>query len=400
MAAPHGAVREDRYVVRDRNRASVFGAIVTKGPIARSEIARLTGLSQATVTKAVAPMIEAGYVAEQEGSSGGPGRPRVPLHICPDRRFAVGVKVTEREAVGVVVDLAGEVRAECRTALDSRAVPDVVARVAELVGQLMGEDASFAQRTFDLGVALGGQVDVDHQVLRTSAMLGWYEVPLARLLEESTGLRTVIENDVNALAVTEQWFGVGVDVPWFAVVTLGAGVGGALVLDGKLIRGARGAAGEVGHVMVEPGGRLCRCGNRGCVETIASDPAILAAIAETGGPDVLDIAAAVELARAGDAAAFLAFMRAGVALGSGIAALANLVNPERIVISGEGLVASDLFMNSLRETFAARTLLPADDFELVTRPLPDEAWARGAAAVALQDIFVGALQPAGAAPTA
>ncbi|MEU8569264.1 ROK family transcriptional regulator [Streptomyces pathocidini] len=389
MAPRQTADREGPYVLRDRTRASVFGAIVTKGPIARSEIAQLTGLSQATVTKAVAPMIAAGYVAEQEGSSGGRGRPRVPLHICPERRFAVGVKVTEREAVGVVVDFAGRVVAGGRVRLESPEVPEAVAGVRRLVRQLLAEKPEFRERTFDLGVAVGGAVDLDRKVLRASPILGWQDVPLGTLLEERTGLRTVVENDVNALAVAEQWFGVGVDVPWFAVVTVGAGVGSALVLDGKLMHGARGAAGELGHIVVEPGGRQCRCGNRGCLEAIASEPAILASIAEAGGPSGIDIEAAVGLARAGDAPAFTAFMRAGVALGAGIATLANLVNPARIVLSGEGLVASDLLMGSLRETFAARTLLPADAYELITRPLPDEAWARGAAAVALRDIFTG-----------
>ncbi|MEU9704016.1 ROK family transcriptional regulator [Streptomyces sp. NPDC047981] len=385
---PGDTILDDRYAVRDRNSAAVFGAIITKGPLARSELAVLTGLSQATVTKVVAPMLEAGYVHEHEGSSTG-GRPRVPLSIRPDRRFAVGVKIMERELIGVVVDLSGRVVAQRRAHLESTQVPAVVDSTGELVRQLLAMDEAFGSRTFDLGVGLAGQIDNTGRSLRTSSMLGWQSVALAELLEAETGLRTTIENDVNALAVAEQWFGAGVDVPWFAVVTVGAGIGSALVLDGRLMPGARGAAGELGHVVVAPGGRWCRCGNRGCLETIASDPAILASITEAGGPSDLDMARAAELARQGDPAAVAAFTRAGAAIGSGIATLANLVNPERFILSGEGLIASDLLLSTVRETFAAQTLPGSGTYELVARPLPDETWARGAGAVALQGIFTG-----------
>ncbi|MFJ3583128.1 ROK family protein [Streptomyces sp. NPDC090127] len=383
------AGRADRSVGRDRNRVAVFGAIVTKGPIARSEIAERTGLSQGTVTKLVTPLIETGYVVEDGKGAGGHGRPRVPLRLAADRRFALGVKATPREAVGVVADLSGRVVAQGRVALDSSTARGVVAGVASVVRQLLDEDAAFRTRTFDVGVALGAPVDAARRSVRPSAMYGWGHAGLADLIGERTGLRTVIENDVNALAVAEQWFGAGVDVPWFAVVTLGAGVGSALVMDGRLMRGARGGAGELGHLVVDPGGRPCRCGNRGCVETLAADAAVLASIAENGGPGGLDIRAAATLARSGDRAAVAAFSRAGEAMGAGIAALVNLADPRRVVLSGEGVAGLDLFADALRATLADRVLLPADEVDLVVRPLPDEAWARGAAAVALQEIFTG-----------
>ncbi|MFG3370590.1 ROK family protein [Streptomyces sp. NPDC090032] len=394
MAARHTSV-EDRYVIRDRNRSLVFGAIITKGPISRSEIAEVTGLSHGTVTKAVAPMVEAGYVTDEapdeprDAAESVKGRPRVPLRVRPERRCVVGVKTTGHEVIGVVANLAGTVVVSKRVRLVSAEVADVVRAIGHLVKQLVGSEAGLRECTHDLGVVLGGHVDADRRLVHTSLELGWREVPLARLLTAETGLRTVVENNVNALAVAEQWFGAGVDVPWFVVVTLGAGVGSALVLDGQLMGGVRGGAGELGHAVVEPGGRICRCGNRGCLETVAADPAILASIVEAGGPDLDDIRAAADLARSGDLAATAAFTRAGTALGTQIATLANIVNPQRIILSGEGVVSSDLLMTSLREAFAAHVLLPADHYELLTHPLPDEAWARGAAMVALQDIFVG-----------
>jgi len=197
-------------------------------------------------------------------------------------------------------------------------------------------------------------------------------------------LPAVVENDVNALAVAEQWFGAGRDVDWFAVVTVGAGVGCGLVLDGGLVHGASGAAGELGHATIDPAGDLCTCGKRGCVETIATDAAILTAIRAAGGPAVESMTAAAGLAREGDDHCRAAFARAGDALGQAVALLANLVNPQRVVLSGEGIAASDLMLDALRASLTRHAFSSVADVEIVTRPLADETWARGAATTVVQ----------------
>ncbi|TQJ37368.1 ROK family protein, partial [Streptomyces sp. SLBN-115] len=185
----------------------------------------------------------------------------------------------------------------------------------------------------------------------------------------------------------EQWFGAGVGLSNFAVVTVGAGVGCGLVVHGRVVAGAHGVAGEIGHVTVDPDGPLCHCGNRGCVEAIAADPAILARIRERTGVEVADTAQAVDLARRGDAHAREAYSRAGEAIGRGIATVANLLGPERVVISGEGLAAYDLFAEQIRGAFAAAAFGSAARCDLQTRPLPFEEWARGAAATAIQSFI-------------
>jgi predicted NBD/HSP70 family sugar kinase len=373
--------------VGDTTAASIFMTVLTRGPIARSEIAYVLGLSGGTISRSAKPLLEAGYLVEDgAGGASRPGRPTVPLRVVAEREFVVGVKLTGDHLVGVVVDLLANVRASREVPLRGTDVDSVVAAIAGLVAQLrLAVDGPVTR----LGVGLGGHVETSAGMVRYAPFLDWRDVPLARILGAATGLPAVIENDVNALTVAEQWFGAGIDVRSFAVVTIGAGVGCGLVVNGSLVHGATGLAGELGHIPVDPAGPECRCGSSGCVETVAADPAILRRVARATGRDDLDIRAAAELARQGHPGAADAFTGAGQVVGRALATVGNLLNPERIILSGEGLAASDLFEATVRESFHAHAYGQAGDCDLLIRPLPEHTWARGAAAVAIQNLFIG-----------
>jgi predicted NBD/HSP70 family sugar kinase len=369
-------------LLQERSNAEIYAAILTRGPLSRSEIARVTGYSQSTITKAVQPMVRHGYVLEGAEQQGGLGRPSIPLRVNRARHNVVGVKLAPDHVFGVVIDMGAEVLAARSVPLRRSDVETAVPAIGRLVGELLDAEPGLHERTIGVGIGVGGHVDGRRGAVRESPILGWHDVALADLVRDATGVGTVVvENDVNALAVAEQWFGAGRDVDWFAVVTVGAGVGCGLVLDGELAHGATGAAGELGHVTIDPQGARCSCGKRGCLETLASDRAILAAIGE-GAPDT--IAAAARRAREGDERCHAAFERAGDALGQGIALLATLVNPQRVVLSGEGVVASDLLLDALRASLARHAFPSAADVEIVPRPLGDETWARGAASTVIQ----------------
>lgn len=378
----------------DPTAASVFVTVLTRGPIARNEIAQVLGLSPATVSKAVRPMLEAGYLVESGGAAeaeGGatarPGRPVVPLRVVADREFVLGIKLAGSYAVGVAVDLLANVRSSRRVPLPGHEVDAVVDTLATLAKDLTGDlDGGTVSR---IGIGVGGHVDASRAHVRYAPFLEWRDVPLGVLLAERLSVPVVVENDVNSLTVAEQWFGGGLDVPSFAVVTIGAGIGCGFVVDRSLVHGAHGLAGELGHVPIVHDGPTCRCGNIGCVEALASDEAILTRVRTATGRAHLDLRGAVRLAREGDPAATGAFTTAGDALGRALAVVANLLNPHRIVLSGEGLAASDLFEQAARESFARHAFGQAVECELVTRPLPDDTWARGAAAVAISHLFTG-----------
>jgi len=370
--------------------AAVFTTVLTGGPVSRVEIARRTGLSSAAVTRTARPFIEAGYLEEIEAgerTAAGAGRPASPLAIRADREFFIGVKITNEDLIGVVCDLRAQVRSSRHHVLTTQSVDGVVAALAELVEELLSEAEAYRERTYCLGVAVSGDVDRAGGVVRYSPFLDWRDVPLAALLSRATGLAATLENDVKALTVAEQWFGEGVGASSFALVTVGTGIGCAMVVNGGLIAGAHHVAGELGHVRVSDAGPACHCGGSGCIEAIASTGAILTQARLVSGDAELSMDEAVTRARAGDEAIQSAFDRAGHAIGLGLAAVANLNGPERIVVSGEGLAAYDLFEDQIRETFAIQAFGAAGRCELIIRPLPFEEWARGAAATAIQTLF-------------
>jgi predicted NBD/HSP70 family sugar kinase len=373
--------------------ATVFTTVLTRGPVSRVDVARLTGLSAAAVTKASRPLIEAGYLAElsPEGRDAGrPGRPANPLVVCAEREFFVGVKITGDELIGVVTDLQARVRTARHRQLAATGVEEVVAQLTELLAVLLEESGAPRGRVHCLGVAISGDVDRQSGLVRYSPFLGWRNVPLGRLLQDATGLITTVENDVKALTVAEQWFGEGIGATSFALVTVGAGIGCGLVVNGAVVAGAHGVAGEIGHLPVAADPTPCHCGATGCLEAVASTDAVLAGARSVSGRADLVMDEAVALARKGDVAIGQVFARAGAAIGLGIASVANLVGPERIVVSGEGVAAYDLFEEHVRSSFMEQAFGAASRCALVIRPLPFEEWARGASAVAIGTLFIPA----------
>jgi predicted NBD/HSP70 family sugar kinase len=366
--------------------AAILTALVIEGPQSRVSLARKLGLSSAAVTKAARPLIDAGYLTEHaatERTGPGAGRPAAPLSVCPDREFFVGVKLTGDELIGVVCDLTAQVRAVAHHRLAGAEVDDVIASISALVTSLL-ESGPFKDRTGRLGLAVSGDVDRESGLVRYSPFLRWHNVALAKLVADATGLVVTVENDVKALTTAEHWFGEGAGADSFALVTVGSGIGCGLVVNGRLVAGGHGVAGEIGHLSVDAAGPVCYCGGRGCVEAIAgTEPLVAQARTVTARPS-LSLEEAVALARGGDPGVKAVFARAGEAIGLGIAAVANLVGPSRIVVSGEGLAAYDLFETSIRAGFERQAFGAAADCPLSIRPLPFEEWARGAAAVSIQ----------------
>jgi predicted NBD/HSP70 family sugar kinase len=368
--------------------AVVFQTMLAHGPLTRAEISRRTGLSTGAVTKATTPLLEDGWIVELGRPAGDhQGRPAILVGVRAERATFAGVKVTADELVGVLTDLTATPIATRRVALDSRDVASVVAAIAQLVKRLVSASRSSRPAgVYGLGVTISGDVDRLTGTVRHSTFLNWHGVPLARLVEEATATPTVIENDVRALTVAEQWFGAGAGVSSFALVTIGTGIGCGLSVDGQVIAGARGVSGELGHLPIFGVDRICTCGNVGCVEAIASTQAIVAQARQATGAQRLSMADAVRLAHQGDPAVRKVFAAAGHAIGLAIASVANLIGPERIIISGEGVASYDLFAEQISRTFAAQAFGAAAECQLIVRPLPFEEWARGAAAVATQQL--------------
>jgi predicted NBD/HSP70 family sugar kinase len=234
-----------------------------------------------------------------------------------------------------------------------------------------------------------------------SPFLAWRDVPLGAEVARRTGLATTVENDVRALLTGERWYGVGRGISSLALVTVGTGIGCALLVNGQVVHGSFGVAGEVGHVLVDPEGPLCHCGNRGCVEAIAGSAGILERMAQAGF-DGLGIGDVADLARSGQPDAVRVLADAGRAVGTGIATIANLLGAQHIVITGEAIGSSpgpgagsgsgsgdeqdyDVMDPHVRSAFEQRAFGSAARSEIELRPLRFVDWARGAAACAVED---------------
>lgn len=371
--------------------------ILTQGPIPRVEIARRTGLSQAAVTKAVAPLIETGFVTDQAPPADGDnqvgiGRPVSPLTVVPSSVSVIGVKVTPTGLIGVATDFTAGILEVRHEELDGTDPDLVIERLGDHVKALIAalkSGTAVAGPLAGIGVAVSGDVDTAHGLVRDSPLMGWRGVPVAELLGKRVRLPIVVSNDVRALTVAEHWFGVGVNADSFAVVTIGTGIGCGLYINGEVVSGAYGVSGELGHLPLAPGDLICTCGRRGCVETVASSDAILARIRDTTGQADLDLAGAVDLAHEGNRRAREAFDRAGEVIGSALAAMVNLVGPELVVIAGEGVAEYDLYEERMRRAFAEHAFGAAGDCRLMLRSHTFDDWARGAAATVLRSYVRG-----------
>lgn len=390
VSAMHSSPRTEAVPVPTPAASLVFTTTLSHGPLTRAEIGRRTDLSPAAVTKAVRPLMAAGYLVEGVDEEARPslGRPANLVRVDGGRALFIGVKVTGDEIIAVLTDLCCRIRVARHVRITARDPGAVLASTAALVQELLTEADGFGVRVSGMGVAVSGDVDRTAGVVRYSPFLDWRDVPLAELTQAVTGLPVTVDNDVRALTVAEQWFGAGVGVPDFALVTVGAGIGCGLVVHGKVVSGAHGVAGEIGHLSIDPQGPPCHCGNTGCVEAIAGDAAIIRQVGEVTGLPVTDSAQALELAHRGDPGAREVYARAGEAIGRAIGAVVNVLGPQRVIISGEGLAAYDLFAEQIRDTFAAAAFGTAAQCDVMTRPLPFEEWARGAAATAIQS-FIG-----------
>ena len=391
-----------RELIRDLNRALVLNLVRERDAISRADIARVTGLSPSTVTAITASLLSDGLLVEDPGVASAPGstilgRPATRLRVDLGAGYVVGIKLAPETLTATVTDLDATPRAMVTLAHGPTADRDGVARLFGTAVEEVLRAAGVAEElVFGMGIGVPGMVDPATGKVAASPLPDWAASDLVELLEERLGLPVLVDNDVNTLTVAEQLFGQGRGLAHLLVVTIGRGIGMGSVVNGTVYRGARGGAGEIGHIEVVPDGPPCWCGLRGCLEAVAAEPAIarqiLAATGRLVGPD--DVAAMA----ATDPRVAAILGAAGRVLGRAIATVARVLDPQRVVVSGEGVRLGPPYLAALRAAFDERQ--PDEGaLELVVEPWGDEAWARGAATLVLRELFHPAhLRDEGAPP--
>jgi predicted NBD/HSP70 family sugar kinase len=379
-----------KQLIREINESIVLNAIRTHKALSRTDIAASVGLSLPSVSDITTKLLEAGLIYEQANGISTGGRRPVLLALNAGAGYAIGIKLTEASAIATLTDLEATVVAQHTEPIRHHQPAAVVATLVTAVQALSAVAAG--RPIFGVGVGMAGVINREHALVRYATYFDWRDLPLAQLLEEQLDLPVVVDNDVNALTVAEQWFGAGRGVQDFLVISIGRGIGMGMVLDGQLYRGAGGGAGEFGHTIVVPDGPRCACGKHGCLEALISDAALSQrAVAALGRAVTID--EAVDLALQGDAALQAIFASAGHTLGMAVANLVNVLNPALIIIGGEGTRAGSLVSDPFQAVLRAHCFNSlADDLRVVTEPWGDDAWARGAASLLLSELFRPALR--------
>lgn len=358
-------------------------ALISAGPMSRGDLAERLGLSAATTTRTVRPLIEAGLIEEQPPVEvAGPGRPTRLLAVVPSSATVAGIKLTDDRLYAVLTDPLGEVLISDSRPLTDTDAGSVTALIASVVAQLAERSG---RRPDAIGISLGAAV-VGRRTVVVASFLGWRDVPLAAMVSEATGLPCVAANDVRAFAYAEAWFGAGRGKDPFAMVTLGAGIGCGVVVAGEVVSGAQGAAGSVGHLPVDLSGPSCEIGHPGCARALASTPGILRAASEHLGSEAEELNLELLLSpdMRGNSGVDDVLRRAVLAIGRVVGTLIAYVDPELVVVSGEGVAVVETY----REVFEAEVdglrHWAAAPVPVLLRPFEFDEWARGAAALALE----------------
>ncbi len=383
----------DQTTVRRANLGVVLRHVASEGSCSRAQIAAVTGLTRGTVSSLVTELIALELVRETGAATSprGVGRPGVALEL-DDVIVGVGLEVNVDYVAVSVEDLTGAVRYERRAYRDHRRsspgpVLDRLGNAAQDALEAAGLDGL---RPVGISVAVPGLVAEASGTVVFAPNLGWQDIPVSAELEARLGLPVHVENEANLAALAEHWTGAAVGIDDFVCVFGEVGVGGGLVLGGQLFRGSHGFGGEFGHISVDPGGAICACGSRGCVETIAGQESIAraAGIAPAAG---LTSGLTQELARraeAGDPRVVRALSDAGRALGIALASSFNLLDVQAVVLGGCFGPLAAWLVDDVRRTLEERSLAArSGSFVVLPSAFGDGAAVRGAAALSLRRVL-------------
>lgn len=386
--------------LRTRSRRAILDQIRKDGRIARIDLARSLGISQATVTTLTAEMLRAGLIEEtslsDEPADARRGRPRVDLKLRGAAHHVAGVKIANRSLSVVVLDFEGRQKAQHLLKLhEASGSPDAL---SQIVRQAVDQAAQIAGLSMSdlsaVGVGLAGFVDAGQGLCHWSPSLDQRNVPLRDVLQKAMSVPVFVDNDANLVAMAELYFGEGRGHRDFVVVTVESGVGMGIVLNGRLYRGARGCGAEFGHTKVQLDGALCRCGQRGCLEAYVADYALLReGQILNGGRGVSTVDDLLMLAQSGDTAAGSILTRAARVFAMGMANIINVFDPRLIILSGERMQVDHLRADDtvalIRDLCVRIDRQPPD---IRRHTWGDLMWAKGAAAYALDGVLDHSLQ--------
>lgn len=394
----------DTRILKSINLLAVLKVLREYPSVSRADIARITELTPATVSSIISLLISVGIAKEIGYGESTGGRPPVMIEFNPKAFYLAGVDLGVSKIIAVVTDLKGDVVSSTRMDLDVRqGVESIISSLFEVTHATLKQVEDLRTKTAGLGLSVPGLIDADRGISVFAPNIpGWSNIPIVKLFEDEFSIPCWVENDARAMAIGEAMFGEGRGYDNILCVNVGRGIGAGLIINGEIYRGKQGAAGELGHMTVDPNGPVCPCGNHGCLEVMAAGPAIAAAAiraVSTGSStlirDLVDgkieaITAEVvsQAAAKGDLLAERLIREAGRYLGIGIANAVNLLSPDIVIIGGGVSRAGDILFEEVRSTvekraFTAMVNLPP----IIPSTQGEEASSVGAAALVFEEML-------------
>jgi len=394
----------DQKMMRRMNNKIVIDILKKQPPLSRANLSTITGLNRSTISSIISDLIDEGWVKETNYQSDKVGRPGLLLEINPGGGFAVGVEIGVDFILVVIIDFSAKVIWRKRIETDpNEGQIGIQEKAFKLTTEAIEIGKKECTRPLGIGIAIPGLVDVHDGVLKYAPNLHWKDVPLRLIWTQQFHLPVFIENDANAAALGEFYYGAAQGIDNFVYIAAGFGLGSGIIIDGKLLRGNKGYAAEVGHTTIDPEGEICSCGKRGCYETLIGPRAVIKRvkklISEEGskstilhisddGSDGFGYDAVVDAARKNDKVALEALEEVGCNLGIVVSNLVNIFDPKMVILGGALNYAKDYIQPVVIKVVKANALqLCQEDLVITSSQLDQDSSVMGAAGLILENIW-------------
>ena len=394
----------DTRSIKEINYSLILRHIKINGPISRIELANKTGLNPSTISRAIKTLQNLNLVTELSiGESQGGRRPML-LGLDNTKYHIVGIDIGATKITTVIVDLKGRIKEDYQYKIQSTnngiinlSLEEVYKCIYKVINKF---DNNFKdKKIIGIGVGLHGMVNKEEGKSIFAPNFGWRDIEIVKLIEEKFELKTIVDNDVRAMSLGEYWFGAAQNIHDFITLNIGYGIGSGIMIGGRLYRGSHSMAGEVGHTTVDEDGPYCNCGNYGCLEVLASGPAIAKEARKlvkrgrksiipklvNGDLDQISGELVFKAAEKGDLLAQQVFQSAGSYLGIGIANMVNIIDPELLILGGGVSNAEEYLIANLKDILKHKVLGELPDIK--TAKLADNAGAIGASVLIMEEIF-------------
>ena len=375
--------------MREFNTGSVLNLLRRYGPMSRIDIAKKLGLDRTTITHIVRDLFAAELIQTSGLASSEGGRPKEILRLKANGRLALGLNIEPHRITGVLVNLEGKIKLHEEFSVTPEDSKDVLLKKTKTFADKV-LFSSISSRLLGVGLAYHGIVNKKTgEVLHAAYFPSWEKVNVYDFLNTIFDIPFEIENNTRTKAVAEYWFGAGRGIPNFVLLDIGLGIGCAIVAEGKLQCGVSDSAGEIGHNSVASRGKLCKCGQRGCLEAVASIPAIEEIFNEmSGSSDKASFEKICQLVSMGDGTAIKVVREASRHIGKAASSLINILNPAYLVICGELLQAGNILQRTIKTEIRKNTVSTSFQvLQIVQGQIGQNSAAVGAAALLLRKMF-------------